>query len=83
MTCKAAMQHDTIWLESRDYEVVPLNEKLASRVAELKGALRQGVPAYADNSREGFYDVELKNGSSYICVRDDARTIYLVAFSAN
>jgi hypothetical protein len=81
MTCAATIQNDAIWLESRDFEVMPLNARLMPRVQELREALRQGAAAYPDHSRENFYDVELKSGWSYIHVRDDARTVYLVAFS--
>ena len=78
-----ALQNDTLWLETRNYDVVALNEKLTAYLPELSKALGQGIPAYPDNSRGGFYDVELSSGWSYIHVRDDARTVYLVAFSRN
>jgi hypothetical protein len=32
-------------------------------------------------SRANFYDVELPAGWAYIHVRDDKRTVYLVAYS--
>ncbi len=78
-----ALQNDTLWLETRNYGVVALNDKLSAYVPELAKALGQGVPAFPDNSRDGFYDVELSSGWSYIHVHDDARTVYLVAFSRN
>ena len=83
MTTAAALQNDTIWLESTNYHVVALNDKLSSHVSDLKRELRSGIPAYADHSRDGFYDVELNNGWAYIHVHDVARTVYLVAFSRN
>jgi hypothetical protein len=83
MSMAAALQNDTIWLESANYQVLPLNEKLSSHVPELRNELRAGVPAYPDGSRQGFYDVELKNGWAYVHVHDSARTVYLVAFSRN
>ena len=83
MSTAAALQHDAIWLQPADYNVVSLNPKLSSHVPELAGALQHGIPAFPDNSRDGFYDVELDNGWSYIHVHDRARTIYLVAHSHN
>jgi hypothetical protein len=83
MSMAAALQNDTIWLESANYHVLPLNEKLSWLVQELRNELRAGIPAYPDNSRQGFYDVELKNGWAYIHVHDAAQTVYLVAFSRN
>jgi hypothetical protein len=49
-------------------------------VAELKQALRAGLPAFADLNRRNFYDVELPGGWAYIHVRDDRQTIYLIAY---
>jgi len=83
MTTAAALQNDTLWLESTNYHVVALNEKLSSHVSDLKRELRNGLPAFADNARNGFYDVEMNNGWAYIHVLDAARTVYLVAFSRN
>jgi hypothetical protein len=83
MTCAAPVQNDTIWLEFKNYAVVPLNSRLSSHVSELRNALGEGVPAYPDNSRDGFYDIELESGWSYVHIHDDARTVYLVAFSRN
>jgi hypothetical protein len=76
-----AVQSDAIWLRANGYNVAALNSKLAGRVAELKSALKVGVPACPDMNRKGFYDVELPSGWAYIHVRDDAATVYLVAFS--
>jgi len=83
MSCAAAVQNDTIWLESKNYDIVPLNSRVASHVSELTSALRQGVPAYPDNAREGFYDIELESGWSYIHVHENAQTVYLIAHSGN
>ena len=81
MTCAAALQNDTMWLELRNYHVVPLNPRLASRINEVAGALRKGVPAFPDSSREGFYDVELPAGYAYVHIHNDTRTVYLIAYS--
>jgi hypothetical protein len=77
----AALQSDTAWLRLVDYEVAALNERVASRVPELKDALQSGLPAYPDTNRDSFYDVELPAGWAYIHVRDDKQTVYLIAFS--
>jgi hypothetical protein len=79
----AAVQYDSVWLRPSDYEVAPLNSKLASRVPELVRALENGLPAYPDGSRQDFYDVELENGWAYIHVHDDRRMVYLVAYTRN
>ncbi|HLH31420.1 MAG TPA: hypothetical protein VKY31_09475 [Terriglobia bacterium] len=75
-----ALMSDAIWLRT-DYEVAALNSKLTHRVSELKHALRAGLPACVDTNRKNFYDVELPGGWAYVHVRDDKRTVYLVAFS--
>ena len=77
----AAIQPDTMWLRTQHYEIASLNMKLAGRVPEVKRALESGLPAYADQNRANFYDVELPSGWAYIHVRDDNRTVYLIAFS--
>jgi hypothetical protein len=82
MAMAAAVQNE-VWLKANNYNVVSLNSKLSPYVPELAMAIRNGVPAYPDHGREGFYDVELNNGWTYIHVHDDARTVYLVAFSRN
>jgi len=76
-----AIRHDIMWLRGSDYAVTPLNARFAEHVSELKTALDAGVPAYADASRRNFYDVELPTGWAYIHVREDKRTVYLVAYS--
>lgn len=76
-----AVQSDAIWLSASNYEVAPLNARLADRVPELKQALQAGIAALPDTSRNDFYDVELAQGWAYIHVHDDKRTVYLVAYS--
>jgi hypothetical protein len=76
-----AVQSDSIWLRAANYNVASLNTKLGPRVPELEHALQAGIPAFPDRSRHNFYDVELPNGWAYIHVRDDNRTVYLVAYS--
>lgn len=80
MNSAVAVQFDAIW-RSQNYEVVPLNPRLAGRICELQRAIERGSLAYPDLSRHDFYDVELENGWAYIHVRDDAQTVYLVAYS--
>lgn len=79
----AALQSDAIWLRTTDYNVAALNSKMTDHVAELKRALRAGLPAYADGSRKHFYDVELPGGWAYIHVLDGRQTVYLIAYSKN
>jgi len=76
-----AVQSDSIWLRATGYSVNALNSKLTGRVSEVKRALEAGLPAYPDTNRGNFYDVELPNGWAYIHVRDDKRTVYLIAYS--
>jgi len=81
MTSAMAIQSDTTWLQLPDYEIAPLNGKLAARLSELKHALRGGVYAFSDPGRKGFYDVELPTGWAYVHIHDDKRMVYLIAFS--
>jgi hypothetical protein len=81
MTTATAMQSDTTWLRIQGYEIAALNTRLGSRVPELQNALRSGLSAYPDSSREDFYDVELPSGWAYIHVRDDKQVVYLIAYS--
>jgi hypothetical protein len=81
MMSATAVPYDTTWLQTLNYEVMPLNSRVAARVSELQRALQTGLPAFPDTNRQNFYDVELSNGWAYIHVRDDNRTVYLVAFS--
>jgi len=78
-----AVQYDAIWLRPADYAVAPLNAKLKNKVTELSKALEKGLPAYPDNNRQDFYDVELENGWAYIHIREDRRMVYLIAYSKN
>ena len=81
MMTATAIQSDTTWMRLRDYEITPLNDKLAGRIPELRNALASGLSAYADTSRENFYDVELPTGWAYIHVHNGTKTVYLVAYS--
>ena len=81
MNTATALQSDAIWLRTPNYDVAALNPKLAARLPELEHALRTGVSASPDSSRNDFYDVELADGWAYIHVRDDRQTVYLVAYS--
>jgi hypothetical protein len=81
MMSVTAVPSDTTWLHAPNYQVLPLNTTVAGRVPELKRALQSGLPACPDMNRHNFYDVELPGGWAYIHVRDDNRTVYLVAFS--
>ena len=83
MNSAPTAQFDGIWLQSRNYAVVPLNSQLAGRISEIERAIQRGVPASPDSHRHDFYDVELENGWAYIHVRDDAQTVYLVAYSCS
>jgi hypothetical protein len=76
-----AMQSESVWLSTTNYNVASMNGKLAARVPELKHALQAGIPAFPDASRDNFYDVELPSGWAYIHVRNDNQTVYLVAYS--
>jgi hypothetical protein len=80
-TAATAARSDAIWLHAANYNVAPLNTKLADRVPELKRGLQSGIPAYPDMNRDNFYDIELPNGWAYIHIRDDKHTVYLVAYS--
>ena len=81
MMSATAVPSETTWLHTPNYSVLPLNTQVAGRVPELKRALQSGLPAFPDITRENFYDVELAAGWAYIHVRDDSRTVYLVAYS--
>ena len=81
MIC-ADLHADTMWLELRNYEVVPLNAQLSPRINELSRTLREGAAACPDNTRDGFYTVELHAGCAYIHLHHSSRTVYLVAFAS-
>ena len=81
MTSATALPTETTWLQTPNYRVTALNAKLTACVSELKRALQLGLTAFPDTNRQNFYDVELPDGRAYIHVRDDNRTVYLVAHS--
>ena len=81
MMSATAVPSDITWLQAPNYRVTALNAKLTACVSELKRALQLGLPAFPDTSRRDCYDVELPNGWAYIHVRDNNRTVYLVAHS--
>jgi hypothetical protein len=68
-----------IWLFLENYHVTPLKPWLAGHRAELERAIRRGIPAQPDWRHHTFYKVELESGWAYIHVRDQAKTVYLVA----
>jgi hypothetical protein len=76
-----AVQTDAAWLRLPDYGIVPMNLGLTGRTSELKRALNSGLCAYPDATRKNFYDVELPTGWAYIHVRDDHKTVHLIAYS--
>jgi hypothetical protein len=67
-----------IWLFLENYHVMPLNPRLAGHSSEIERAI-PGIPAQPDWRRHNFYEVELESGWAYIHVRDQAKTVYLVA----
>ena len=81
MMSATALPTETTWLQAPNYKVTALNARLAACVSELKRALQLGLAAFPDTNRRNFYDVELPHGWAYIHVRDDNRTVYLVAHS--
>lgn len=81
MMSAIALPTETTWLQAPNYKVTALNARLAACVSELKRALQLGLAAFPDTNRRNFYDVELPHGWAYIHVRDDNRTVYLVAHS--
>ena len=73
---------DTIWLLLKNYNVVPLNPRLGRHTWELERAIQRRIKAHPDLQRHDFYDIELETGWVYIHVRDNAKTVYLVAHSS-
>jgi hypothetical protein len=71
----------TTWLRFENYRVVPLNLRLAGYTSELEQAMKKGIPACADLNRDRFYEIDLGSGWAYIHVRENAKTVYLVAYS--
>jgi len=80
MCCPATFEAEGTWLNAADYSVLALNDKLTQHLPEITEALSNGAPTNPDPAREGFYDVELSGGWAYINVRDESRTVYVVAF---
>src|SRR5262245_4584390 len=72
---------DAIWLRCQNYQVIPLNRGLLGRIRELEYAIHRGISARLDSRRHDFYTLELESGSAYIHVRENAKTVYLVAHS--
>ena len=77
MTAPTA-QFDGIWLQSRNYAVVPLNSQLAGRISEFERAIQRGVPASPDSHRHDFYNVELENGCAGRCADRVSRRLFLL-----
>jgi hypothetical protein len=72
---------DAIWLRRLNYHVMPLNPRLGGHVLEVERAIERGIPAHPDLHRHEFYLLELNSGWVYIHVRENARTVYVVAHS--
>lgn len=72
---------DAIWLRRQNYHVMPLNPRLGGHVLEVECAIELGIPAHPDLRRHDFYLLELNSGWVYIHVRENARTVYVVAHS--
>jgi hypothetical protein len=83
MNGASGRQVDTIWLQYQNFSVVSLNPSLSGRVLEIERGLRRGIRAHPDLQRIDFYDIDLANGSAYIHVREEGRTVYLIAYSGN
>jgi|GEM_PF-1773342 len=83
MNSPSTVELNAISLKAENYDVVPLNRRVAGSVFELERALQRGAPIFPDRSRSDFYDAELDNGWAYIHVREDTRTVYLVAAGSN
>jgi hypothetical protein len=83
MNSASALKLDAIRLQRQNYEIVPLNPSLHAPILELEQAIRLGILGLPDLQRRDFYDVDLSNGWAYIHVRDEARAVYLVAYSSS
>ena len=79
MSAHSTVPCEAIWLQLQNYRVLPLSPILDGYV-DLERAIKRGIPACPDLRRADFYDVELDEGWAYIHVRDDLRTVYLVAY---
>ena len=79
MNARETVQCEEIWLQFKNYQVLPLNPRLDGRI-DIERAITQGIPACPDSHRADFYDVELDGGWAYVHVRDDLQTVYVVAY---
>lgn len=68
-----------VWLGLNKYNIVSLKPELESLTDDLDRLLSEGVIAVPDRTRDGFYDVKVGNSWLYLHVRDENRTVYLVA----
>src|SRR5215813_522129 len=74
---------DAIWLRYANYQVIPLNPRLRGHIPELECSIQRGISAHPDWQRQDFYILELRSGWAYIHVRENANTVYLVAYSSS
>ena len=73
---------DAIWLRRKTYRVMPLNPRLVGHVLEVESAIDRGISALRDVRRSDFYVIELQTGLAYIHIRENAKTVYVVAYSS-
>ena len=78
---KTEEKRNPVWLQLRGYNVITLKPDFDEHTAELKRAIRKGIPAYPDLGRADFYDVALEEGWAYVHVNRDGHAVYLVAYS--
>jgi len=76
-------QFDGIWLQSRNYAVVPLNSQLAGRISELSGRSSKAYRRLRIRTGTISMMSSLKTDGRTFHVRDDAQTVYLVAYSCS
>jgi hypothetical protein len=74
---------DAIWLRRENYHVMPLNTRLVRHTVEVERAIERGISARPDAHRDDFYVIELATGCVYIHVRENAKTVYVVAYSSS
>jgi hypothetical protein len=74
---------DAIWLRGRNYQVVSLNPRLRGHIPELECAIQRGISAWPDSQRHDFYILDLRSGRVYIHVHENAKIVYLVAYSSS
>jgi hypothetical protein len=72
---------ETGCLRLRGHRVVALKPEFAEHAVELEKALPDGVPAYRDLVRPGFYYVVMEDRQDYIHVYRRTKVVYLVAHS--